>query len=397
MKAPKIEWVKLLTLFKALNAFANLWYNWRKDMEEYFWIDFETQWKPIYRVYWQRKWYIPVEIISMVKEYYWRDKVEEILNEQIEEVVEEDLSRSFNRKVERSINQSNTKAKEFMYSIEKQEQLIKSIVANTHKVSKNPFKIKKHYWTNWKLIVCFSDIHFWKKWHDKVVERFNYILNYAISQPEKNIVLIFWWDLVETLSYEEMHIWQIAWMDITWQKLGDTVMSLMKNFLLELLKHWKTVEAYLMPWNHDRLTREHHTFDTSIWKTAVLSIIAAMFENVKNIKVNVLKEVWNNFQVDWINFIWVHWDDKTVLKDYRDVYTKYGRYDTPNIWIHWHLHYATYSDLWKNFYDVWIWALAWEWDYSKWCLLNWVPSFTVIRMNEFNLPDIEIKKIWIFD
>lgn len=392
----KIDYNNYKNIVKAFIQYSYLWKTMTNVKNEFNSLDYQDLIE-IKRYFQIKKWYLD-NLLDYVSNNFW-EEWKEFIEEQLEFINKKSTdiySKILERKERKIINDALL----LKNQVDKWEIIFEEVIwrlikwKKKRQVNQSRLKLKKWTYENESTYV-FSDVHFWKKWNELIVERMNYLLETILKDEAQYINIIFSWDLVETLAIDWMHPWQLWEMDIIWIELADFSIWYIKDFLEIISENKKYVRSFWCPWNHDRMTKEHFIFDTSWWKFSLFETIKAYFYHSKNVEVDVLKEVWNKREINWFNFIIHHWDDKTNRKDWRDVYNYYWDSNKHNIQISWHLHYSFTEQCWSNFTKHQVWMIAWDSTYWSNLLLKWDCSFTKIKKNKFNKPEITTIILWI--
>jgi len=242
--------------------------------------------------------------------------------------------------------------------------------------------------------VWFWDIHLGKNWTDLIIKRIKKLTDYLIKRQEKNINLLFLWDLVETLVEGWMHDWQVEGMDwIFWFDLIMLAVTTLENMLLDLYKAWKTVTFTWIAWNHDRLGKSHDQDQDRTWALIIYELVKRWLKNI-DIKINMLTEKTNTLELDTFNYTIHHWDGwfaKKAQTKPEDILRKNGIKNKHNVVMYADRHNVHINET-KGATCVWTPALAWQGPYDKRLDLHSEPWVVIIEKNEDWLPDILIKR-----
>jgi hypothetical protein len=203
-----------------------------------------------------------------------------------------------------------------------------------------------------------------------------------ISRPETIVNLVCLGDLVETLAKWWMHPWQIESMDwLYWFELFMKAVCIIEEMLVRLHNEWKEVRFYGLWWNHDRFTSKEE--DWFFWMSAELmyEMIRRWVENLW-IEINMLRERWQNREIDWMNFILNHWYKRDTWKHSWNILWELGKKGMVNIIAQWDKHHTEVIDPSNDAIRVIVPWLAWANQFDKSLLLSSFPWYMIIEKDE---------------
>lgn len=240
------------------------------------------------------------------------------------------------------------------------------------------------------LNVFFTDTHLWKKWTSEIVNRIEKLTNDIIKSPEKNINLLFGWDIGDLfLPIKEMHPWQRLWCDnYTPEELIMLCVDVLKNMIVKIHKSWKNISFYWLWGNHDRLDQKKE-FDP--YRTPAMVIFAILRRLLPNVTIKSLREKANNIALDWINVVLIHWDDVSEGEiKRRALNSSFQQWEL--LFITWDKHHLEINELSNR--CIWIKspALAWVWTYDNNLALTSQPWAIFFKRNNEWLLDIKISR-----
>jgi len=243
--------------------------------------------------------------------------------------------------------------------------------------------------------IAFSDLHIWKQNTQAILDRLSAMVDYIWNTKEKNINLVFLWDLAETLVEWWMHSWQVESLELNWFPLIMNVVETLQAVLLELRKRWKVVNFYWLWWNHDRLWKNHQEDQARTWALIIYELIRRWLSNY-DIWVHTISDKTSTLYLDNFNIVVNHWDEwfdkKAQLraeKVLRDNVEKNWKY---NIILYWDKHNVKINE-WSWYTSVWLPALAWQWTYDKRLDLHSEAWYIVLEKNSSNTADVLIKRL----
>ena len=243
---------------------------------------------------------------------------------------------------------------------------------------------------------AFGDIHIWKEWTDEVIKRLQIITEYLISRPEKNLNLLFLWDLAESLVEWWMHPWQVEGMDWPFGfNLMMYVVEILENMLFELYKSWKKIRFIWIPWNHDRISRNHNEDQA---RTGALVIFELIKRGVSwydieleyhRTKTTVIKTA--NF--DYIINHWDEWFAKKAISSPEKILWDYLKNTTKYVVVLFADQHNLKVIEWKWYTVVGLWALAGAGSYDTRLWLFSEPSWLGIEKNHKWTADLLVKRL----
>ena len=244
--------------------------------------------------------------------------------------------------------------------------------------------------------VSFSDLHMGKQWTDWIVSRIYKMTNYLINRPEKNINLLFLWDLIESIAPWGMHPDQERHMELHWFDLIMLTVKIVENMLIELFKAGKEINFYGVGGNHDRLGQSNIEDPD---RTAALVIYEMISRGVSNtdVKVHILRENINTLYLEQFNYIVMHWEKNDSQKAHNKAEAFLRNHITKNrskgnIILHWDKHHLDLDEV-KDTDIVWVPSLAWQWEFDKKIDVHSKPWYIIIKRNDDWQPDILIKRL----
>lgn len=243
--------------------------------------------------------------------------------------------------------------------------------------------------------MCFiTDAHIWKKWTQWIIDRFSKIADDLIKRPEKNIDVVFWWDIWELfLPYpNEMHPWQRLWMEnIQSHELVLLCVNVLEDMIAKINNSWKKVSFRWILGNHWRLSekKEYDPFRTA--ETIIYSFLQKIFKNTK-INIDILWEKHNTFKVWNVKYLIVHWDwlspaelNRLAIQEVED-------------WLYlcivsWDKHHLVMKELSNRVMRIQSPALAWQWSYDKSLALTSLSWYLWFKENSEWMLDIWIHRL----
>lgn len=246
---------------------------------------------------------------------------------------------------------------------------------------------------NDRLLACISDMHLGKKRTANVRERIFKITQDLIKRPEQFVDLYFWGDNMETLARWWMHKGQLESMD--WPFEFDLLMKCVEEIetmLLSLYKSWKNVTVYWVWGNHSRFTQNKEDWMNWLWDLLVYEMVRRSVEQIW-IQINILRDTWNTFDIDWIHYIAHHWDDNATKKKASEILWEKGKQWVPNVILFGDKHHYEQFDPNSDAVKILIPSIAWANEYDEKMLLasytwyviitkeDWVPCTYTRRFN----------------
>lgn len=220
--------------------------------------------------------------------------------------------------------------------------------------------------------------------------------NYIISRPEKNVNLLFLWDLAESVVEWAMHPWQLEEMD--WPFGFDLMMlvvEVIEDMLVDLYKNGKNVNFYWIPWNHDRINKNHQEDQKRTGALVMYEMIKRWLSGYE-INIETVKEKTATLYLENFNIVVNHWDEwfdkKAQANAEKILWNNVEKNGKPAIIFYWDKHNVKVSE-WKNYTTVWLPALAWKWTYDTRLDLHSEPWFVVAEKNHKWTADISIKRL----
>lgn len=243
--------------------------------------------------------------------------------------------------------------------------------------------------------VIITDIHLGKIGTDDVIKRLDTIYNRIIASNAGTIHITCLGDLAESLTDNGMHPGQHSYgMDWNFGFWFDWVMKIVDIFerwLYSIAKSGKRVFFRGLTGNHWRFT-ESKADDH--WRTWELVIYEMLKRGVKNLDVEVdyFKDFVNTFVIDWIEYIAYHGDWFLDKQKPEQIIVPHSKTWFHKVLISWDKHSMKMQE-WANYTWIKSPALAWLGRYDTDLNLHSEPWYLQIVRNEFNTPDITIKRL----
>jgi len=244
--------------------------------------------------------------------------------------------------------------------------------------------------------VWFSDLHLGKMDTQWVLNRINKLRDTLISRPEKNINLLFLWDIAETLMEWGFHPGMTESMDWPfWFDLILMVVSTIEKLLTDLYLAWKNVSLYNIWWNHWRLAPDHNQDQWRTWELVVFELIKRWVEKI-NVNVQYFRERINVLNLETFSYIVHHWDDWFANKAQKNaekiLWNNAKDNSKHNIIMFGDRHTVSVTE-WKNYTTIWTPALAGQNTFDKRIDVHSAPWFIIIKKNVEWDPDITIVRV----
>lgn len=244
-------------------------------------------------------------------------------------------------------------------------------------------------------VFFFSDLHIWKTDTAWILRRLKVIEAMAINSKAEHIEFTLGWDLGECFVQDGMHPWQIEMgMDLeygSWFELMLFVADTLQSIFYNVYKSGKSVSIHAVPGNHDRLWKKR---DDDKRYTAGLTIYEFIKRGLSNtaIQFDYIRQEYFAYVVDWVNYILSHWENSKNVPVERLILRHCENPKLHTVLMTWHLHNATIKE-WLQHTHVQAWALAWDSEFSESLSLFSLPSFTIIKRNEFDTVDVSIVRL----
>jgi hypothetical protein len=245
------------------------------------------------------------------------------------------------------------------------------------------------------VLIGFSDLHFGKKGTDGVIARLYEMTQQVLARPEKNVKLLFLWDLAETLVEWGMHPGQIEGMD--WPFGFDLMMLIvnsMESMLVELYRSGKQIHFICTGGNHDRVGVNHEQDQARTWALVIYEMIKRGLWNL-DVDMTVLMDKTSSIDLWDFNVIVNHGDDnwaKLAQTKPEDILWKYWKKNKYNLCLYGDKHNIRINET-KDATIIWLPALCWEGEYDKRLSLYSEPGYITITKNQYWTPDITLKRL----
>lgn len=323
-----------------------------------------------------------------------KEELEDYLEWKIDETIQDKYKNIFVKKDKAIKRREFIKYSNFFHSQTELLENVKNAISNyePRKLEKISLpKIKN----NNTIDIAFSDIHIGKKWTKEVLERLQIMVDYIKSRPEKNINLLFLWDLAESLVEWWIHPWQVEEQEMNWFDLMMFIVNTFEELLIELYKCWKNVKFMWIPWNHWRLAKDHNQDQARTWGLIIYEMIKRWLSNYK-IDIEYYRTKTTTLYLENFNIVINHWDEwfdkkaqSNAEKILWDNVDKNGKY---NIIAYWDKHNTKISE-WRWYTSIWLPALAWAGSYDTRLWLYSESWFVVIEKNNKGTADLLVKRL----
>ena len=353
------------------------------------------------------KFNLKPKVWNLIKGRLWLNKYSHVLSWETLNKSDEEVEEKI---IDASINYIDNKKAKFIKTIEKEKdkefkRMLKILSSKedmlshlqTYLKTYKPKNIKlerKKIENNDSIDVWFSDTHLGKKDTQWVINRIEKMTNLLIDRPEKNINLMFLWDIAESLVEWWFHNWQIEEMDwIYWFELMMSIVEVFEAMLIKLYQEWKDVRFIWIGWNHWRNIKEQWDWA----RTNELIIFELIKKWVKHIwtQVEYMKDSINSIDLWEYHYIIWHWDNNLAQKAKtkpEDVLWKNGNKNKQNILMFWHLHSTYLSETDKATIIGLPW-LAWRWVYDKRLDLKSSAWVVIIEKWDDGLPNVLLHRL----
>lgn len=253
--------------------------------------------------------------------------------------------------------------------------------------------IESNNYINETLDVWFWDLHLGKAESIEVVERIHRLTDYLKKRPEKNINLISFWDLVESLHEGGMHPWQVEAMDnMYWFDLMLFVVQILEWMIFDLYRAGKNVKFIWLWGNHDRLGKTHNDDIARTWALMIYELIKRWLSNI-DVEIQYIRESHTSIDLGNFNYIIEHWDlSGFPRRKIEDILWKNGVQWRYNIVMHGHLHNIQITET-KDATKIGIPWLAWAGEFDSRLDLHSEPGVVLITKNEQGTADIFVKRL----
>lgn len=313
----------------------------------------------------------------------------------LEEVIEEATLHNFQDKYMGTYKEVHIKAIEKEYvklakyhaNLTGALELIRDVVNNVI-----PLYIKalKHKDTPWVPIPVFhwGDTHLWKIDTELVLWRVDYLKQRIIKEKSKIVYINFLWDIFEAIMKWWMHIWQVETMGgIYGTDLFMYSLNVFENMLRQILESGKEVRFIGIGGNHDRESQINQWGSEKIFATLFYELLKAKLQNAK-IEFQIIRDMFGKFEVDWVEYVDHHWEKLFNKKKPEAIAWNHATTGKHVVVVSAHEH--NLQIYWgKDVTHLKIDAMAWQNTYDKDLDLHSYPWFSITRVNEFWIPDIE--------
>lgn len=240
-----------------------------------------------------------------------------------------------------------------------------------------------------------TDIHLGKIDTAWVIRRLDAMHNDIVNSKAQTVHITCLWDLVETLSDNGMHKWQLAyWTDASYGYGFDALMRtvvIFEKWLASIAKHGKKVYFRGITGNHWRFTQHKEDDHFRAWELVIYEMIKRWVSQLA-VEVEYFKENIVVFIVDGIQFIMHHWDGNMSKQKPEQLIVAHAKFWVYTIILSWDKHNLKISE-WKNYTQIQVPALAWQWLYDKDMNLHSEPAYAKIERNQYDTADITIKRL----
>lgn len=327
------------------------------------------------------------------------EEAEKYIEEWVDEAIQDKFIRVFERKSKNKYKSEFTKYSNYYHNAQQKLDDLLNVLKTYDPIKLEDFELanRPEVDNNDTIEVAFADLHIWKSWTDWIVSRMYKMTQELIARPEKNINLIFLWDLWETFLEWWMHPWQTEHMEwIYWIDLMKLVVWCLEKMLKDLFLAGKNVVFYGKPWNHDRMGKTH---DDDRNRTAALVIYEWLKLAVQHIDVRVeaLREHISTLYLDNFNIVCMHWewaDSKKAMTNPEKFLWNHIQKNKhkETIILFGDKHHVNIDEK-KNVTVIGVPAMAWQGEYDKRLDLHSKPWYIIIERNSDWDADIIIKRV----
>lgn len=329
---------------------------------------------------------IPRELLEYWQETKWEAYVEEKIVEVTHRAYEDKFKKKFDLADKREVD----RLVRLGMSFETQLQRLNEILMDYDPI-KIDFVPDSHEHNDDVLNVFFSDLHFGNGNDSDIINRFDEIFKYVVSQPHKHVNVCCLGDLGESFAPEGMHKGQLKHMSMHGHKLTMFIVKVFEKFLLGLHRKWKVV-TFMGKWgNHDRTSEEHWVDDEKTMAWVIYEIIKRWLQEFE-IEIDYYFEDISTFAKWNIHFIAHHGDEWFSNRKAETILWNNGDQSKYNVIIHGDKHNVTVREA-KNATMIGLPALAGKGKYDTKLDLHSAPGAVIVTENKYWTADVFIKRL----
>jgi hypothetical protein len=337
---------------------------------------------------------IPDVILDYIDKHHWEKAVEDKIIEATYSSIESKHINKYKTTYDEILKDEAKKAIHILSQHNNYLEHLQQFIENYKQIEIPTINNTKEY-TNDRVQIGFADLHIWKMNTDEVINRIIKLTKYLINRPEKNIDLLFLWDLYEMLAVWGWHPWQIETMDWTfWFELLLAWCSVIEDMITKLYSAWKNITFNWVAWNHDIVSTWEKRDVKKMWWLIAFELMKRKLSNLK-IEFNYFKEqinkliLWNTC---YIISHWENWISSKADKRPEDLLWKYWDQTRNNVIMYWHLHNVNIKET-KDATVIWLPGLAGVGQYDKDLWLMSDTGVIVVNENEDKRIDVLIKRL----